>query len=316
MISDFLALLAALALGAGIFALVSHLMDRSRMARRLQLAEGRKPKKRTGRRFAKGAAGVKGAAERVFAVLGAFMPLGEEDRNKIARSLQQAGFASSNAVAIVLGAKFVCLLVALVAGPIFLSPLKPGMVGWGIGLVGGLLGGVLLNLIPELIVGKLASRRLWQIQAALPDALDLLIVCLEAGLTFERSLRRTVADLKAFHPTLAMELGQASLDMSVHGRNREEALGRVAERLDSQDMRDLTTTVAQSERHGTPTADALRKLASSVRIETISRMQAKMARLPTLLVLPSIAFMLPGILVLTGGPALIKLLDELSKNMG
>ena len=311
MMLDLLAPLLALTLGAGMFVAARYLMDRSRMARRLQLAEGRKPK-RTESRFAKGTAGMKGAAERMFTILGAFMPLGEDDRRKISLSLQRAGFGSANATTVVLGAKFVCLIFGLVAGLIFLPSMKPGMVGLGIGLIGGLLGGVMLNLIPEMIIGKLASRRLWQIQTALPDALDLLIVCLEAGLTFERSLRRAVADLKTFHPMLAAELGQASLDMSVHGRNREEALSRVAERLDSQDIRDLTITVAQSERHGTPTADALRKLASSVRVEAISRMQAKMARLPTLLVLPSIAFMLPGLLVLMGGPSMLRLIDQLS----
>ncbi len=312
MMLDALLLVVLLALGAGIFAGLRYLMDRSRMTRRLALAQGERPKGGMETRFAIGAAGVKGALERVFTVLGAFMPLGEDDRRKIALKLSRAGYRSTNAVTIVLGTKFVCMAAGLGGGLVVLSPMQPGLIGIGLGLVGGLVGGVMLNVIPEMIVGKLASGRLWRIQSALPDALDLLIVCLEAGLTFERALRRTINDLKTFQPVLAAELGQASLDMSVHGRNREEALGRVAERLDSQDLRDLTTTVAQSERHGTPTADALRKLAGSVRIETISRTQAKMARLPTLLVIPAISCLLPGILVLVGGPSMLKLVNQLS----
>ena len=312
MMFDLLVLLAVAAPGVGVFVLVRNLMDRSRLKRRLSLAEGRiDAQTRLSSRLAEGAAGVGGGLGRVFTALGALMPLGEDDRHKIAVGLQRAGFQSSNAVTIILGTKFACLVLGLVVGTIVLSPYQPGMLGIGLGLFGGFLGGVMLNLLPEMIVGRLAAKRLWRIQSALPDALDLLIVCLEAGLTFERALRRTVNDLKTFQPTLAAELGQASLDMSVHGRTRDDALGRVAERLDSQDIRDLTTTVVQSERHGTPVADALRKLANSVRVQTISRMQTKMARLPTMLVLPSIACLLPGILVLVGGPSMLKLMNEL-----
>lgn len=314
MMFDLLLLAVVAILGGGVFVLARSLMDRSRLTRRLRLAEGRAEvsEARLSSRFTEGFAGARGGLERVFTALGALMPLGEDDRRKIAVGLQRAGFQSSNATTIILGTKFTCLVLGLVVGMTLISPYLPGMPGVFLGLVGGFLAGVMLNLLPEMIVGRLAASRLWRIQSALPDALDLLIVCLEAGLTFERALRRTVNDLKSFQPTLAGELGQASLDMSVHGRTREDALGRVAERLDSQDLRDLTTTVVQSERHGTPIADALRKLANSVRVQTISRMQTKMARLPTMLVLPSIACLLPGILVLVGGPSMLKLMGELS----
>lgn len=302
------------ALGILVFVSVRALVDRLRVSRRLQLAEGR-GEERIEHRLAESAAGVRGAAERVLTALGGLMPLGEEDRQKIAASLQRAGISSNNAVTVVLGAKLACLVTGLVVGMVVIVRWQTGPFSWLIGLVGGFIAGVMLNLIPELALTKLAARRLWRIQTGLPDALDLLVVSLEAGLTFDRALRRTVDDLKTFHPALAAELGQAALDMSVHGRSRQEALSRMAERLDSQEMRDLATNVAQAERHGTPTADALRKLASSVRVEMVARMQVKMARLPTLLVLPSIAFLLPGILVIIGGPSVIRLTEELT-NIG
>lgn len=301
-------------LGGLVFFSVRRLFDRLHLSRRLQIAEGRMDE-RVDLQLADSMAGVRGAAERFLAALGGLMPLGEEDRAKIATSLQRAGIQSQNAVTVVLGAKLACLLAGLVVGMVFIMRWQSGPFNWLIGLVGGFIAGVMLNLIPELVLSKVATRRLWGIQTGLPDALDLLVVSLEAGLTFERSLRRTVDDLKTFHPALATELGQAGMDMSVHGRTREDALGRVAERLDSQEMRDLATTVAQAERHGTPTADALRKLASSVRVDMIARMQAKMARLPTLLVLPAIAFLLPGIVVIVAGPSVIRLTQDLS-NIG
>ena len=306
----------AILLGAlcwALFILVGAAMDRRRVARRLRLASVSGHESRVQSRIVEGMTGVRSGMERVVGVLGTFMPLGEEDQQKIAVGLQRAGFRSPNAVTFVIGTKVACLLIGLVGGGIFASTLYPGVLGWGVGLLGGLLVGVASNLVPELIVTRLAARRVWRIQSALPDAMDLLIVCLEAGLTFERALRRTVSDLRAFRPALAQELGQASLDMRIHGLNREEALGRVSQRLDLQSLKDLTTTVSQSERQGTPAAEALRRLSSSVRVEMITEMQAKMARLPTLLIIPSMVFLLPGLLVIIGGPAFVQLVKGLSE---
>lgn len=305
----------AVAFGVGVFWIVQSLLDRSRFAKRMEMAGGQT---QVGfeSRLADSAAGVRGAAELVLAKLGAFMPLGPDDRRKITTALGRAGFRSANAITVVLGAKVACLLSGLALGTLLLSNYKPGLLGLVIGFGGGFLVGVMFNLLPELVVGQLAKRRLRLIQTALPDALDLLIVSLEAGLTFERALRRTVSDLRSHQPDLAEELGQASLDTSVHGRTREDALGRVAERLDSVEFRDLATTIAQSERHGTPVAESLRKLAGSLRVETIARMQAKMARLPTLLILPSVGLLLPGILVIVGGPSIIRLMEQLGEISG
>lgn len=299
------------ALTVALLILVSSAMNRRRVAQRLRLATGSDRESRVQSRIAEGMTGVRSGMERVLGVLGTFMPLGEEDQQKISVALQRAGFRSANAVTFVIGTKVACLLAGLVGGGLAASTLYPGVIGWGVGLLGGLLVGVACNLVPELVVTRVAARRVWRIQTALPDAMDLLIVCLEAGLTFERALRRTVSDLRAFRPALADELGQASLDMRIHGLNRQEALSRVAQRLDLQSLKDLTTTVAQSERQGTPAADALRRLSSSVRVEMLTGMQAKMARLPVYLILPSMVFLLPGLLVIVAGPAFVKLIRDL-----
>ena len=297
-------------LGVGIYYLVTILLDRVRMARRMNLALGRTRGSPTDSHMAR-AADIKSRIGNTIAILGRLMPLGEEDRRKIAVSLQRAGYRSGNAVATMLGIKFACLVTGLVTGLAVLGAAFPGLLGLFSGLVAGVFGGVLLNVIPELVLGRLAARRLRRINAGLAEAFDLLIVCLESGLTFDRALRRTVENLNSFQPDLAREFRQAILDMSVHGRTREDALRRLANRLDSQDFRDLATTVAQSDRHGTPLADAMRKLASSIRVDAISRMQEKMARLPILLLLPSIAFLLPGIMVIIGGPAFLQLTKSL-----
>lgn len=292
---------------------VNRVLWRLRVARRLNLAAGGLGKTKLESKLSERSADIRSVAGRVLAVLGGLLPLGEDDRQKIAVALQRAGYRSSNAVAVVLGGKAACLLAGLMTGLVVLSPLVQGLLGWGVGLVGGLLLGVMQNLVPELVVARLAVLRTRRIHAGLADAFDLLIVCLESGLTFERALQRTVADLKAFQPDIANELRQASLDMSLHGRTREDALGRLASRLDSREFRDLATTVSQSERHGTPLADSLRKLASSVRVQTIASMQARLARLPVLLILPTLAFVLPGIMVIVGGPAFVRLIESLDE---
>ena len=312
MIADAVAGLAAVLLGTGIYAVVVSTFERRRFAQRVSLAAGRSNQQSSlESRIASGTAGIRGALESVLTVLGRLMPLGEEDRAKISTALNLAGFRSPNSVIVVLGAKFACLATGLIVGTLFFNDFQPGALGWLIGVGIGFFLGVLLNLLPEMIINRMAKHRRLEITSALPEALDLLIVSLEAGLTFERALRRTVEDLKTFQPVLAAELGQASLDMSVHGRSRDDALTRVAERLDSREIRDLATTVAQSERHGTPTADALRNLAGSARVDALARVEAKIARLPTLMVLPSIACLLPGFLIIVGGPAMIQLVGEL-----
>lgn len=313
MIVDALAGLAAVLVGAAIYYVVSSTFERRRFAQRVSLASGQSSQTSSlESRIASGTAGIRGAAESILTVLGRLMPLGEEDRTKIASALNLAGFRSPNSVIVVLGAKFACLATGLLIGTLFFNDYQPGLLGWAIGVGIGFFLGVLLNLLPEMVVNRIAKHRRLEITSALPEALDLLIVSLEAGLTFERALRRTVDDLKTFQPVLAAELGQASLDMSVHGRSRDDALTRVADRLDSREIRDLAITVAQAERHGTPTADALRNLASSARVDALARVEAKIARLPTLMVMPSIACLLPGFLVIVGGPAILQLVRELS----
>ena len=306
-----IAVLLASALAVALIVLLGGVMNRRRVAQRLRLATGSDRESRVQSRIAGGMTGVRSGLERVLGFLGTFMPLSGEDQQKIAVGLQRAGFRSANAATFVIGTKVACLFFGLVGGGLAASTLYPGVIGWIVGLLGGLLVGVACNLVPELIVTRLAAKRVRRIQNALPDAMDLLIVCLESGLTFERALRRAVSDLRSFQPALADELGQASLNMRIHGLNREEALGQVAQRLDLQFLKDLTTTVVQSERQGTPTADALRRLSRSVRVEILANIQAKMARLPTLLIIPSMVFLLPGLLVLVGGPALVQLIEGL-----
>ena len=299
--------------GVATLAVVSRMRLRARLARRMRLAVGGAAGQATpGWTLAQGSTELGNRVGQLLAVLGRLMPLGEKDRDKIAGALRIAGRDGGTAVAIVLGAKLACLLVGIAIG----FTVLPGFVSstWGLGglpgllaaLVGGMLLGVMLNLAPELVVTRLGAARRRRIEGAFGDAMDLLIVCLQAGMTFERAMRNTVANLRSFHPDLGGELGQVSVDMAVHGRTRQEALGRLAARLELPELRDFAVAVGQSERHGTPLVEALRRLAAATRVRMVVNMQASLARLPVLMVLPTMAFVLPGILVIVGGPAFVE----------
>ena len=311
MIDQLAGMAALVVLVVGVYAWTSKLVTRARVARRIGLGTGVRRLAAVEEAFAVRSAAIQNKAGKALTALGAFFPLGDDDRAKIARSLQRAGFRSSNSVTFVLGIKAAGVVIGLIGGIVGSGLYVEGLAAWATGVVGGLILGLVLNLVPEFVVARLGAARLRRIHTGLADALDLMIVCLESGLTFERTLGRSVRDLRVFQPDLARELETTSLDMSVQGRSREDALTRLAARLDSQAFRDLTTTVAQSERHGLPTADALRKLGQSLRVQMLSTMQAKVARLPTLLLLPTIALVLPGIIVMVVGPALMRMTEQL-----
>ena len=305
-----LVVLSVLAVSGSFFLLLTTLLERRRMALRLRFALGSE-----GVRIAEMGLGeeLRGGAGQALGRLAGLMPLGDDDREKIHTALRRAAHDTDQAFAMVLGAKVLCVLLGLAVGIVLGPTLIEGPLGWLAGIGGGFLGGIMLNLLPEIVVARVGSRRLRLVDTGLVDAMDLMIVCLESGLTFERALRRTVDNLTFLWPDLSRELRMAVVDMAVHGRSRLDALTRVADRLDSQALKDLATTAEQSERFGTPLADALRKFTSSLRVTRISRMQAKAARLPTLLVIPSIAGLLPGILVIVGGPAFVQLVDTLGQ---
>ncbi len=312
MTADLLDVIAFCMLTMALHALIAVVLTRRQMGRRLRLAGGTDSQESVEERLGMRATQFRSYFGRLMAGLGGLLPLGDADRAKIATGLQRAGFQSTRALPIVLGTKLASLTAGLAVGFVLLQPLYPGMLGVGAGLVGGLFFGVGANIVPEFAITHLAAARMRRIHGGLADAFDLLVVCLESGHTFERALQRTVVDLRTIQPDLADELRQVSFDMNLHGRTREAALGRLAERLDSRDFRDLATTVTQSERQGTPVADALRKFSASYRVELISAIQAKTARLPVLLILPTMVFVLPGMMVIVGGPALVQLTESLA----
>ena len=225
--------------------------------------------------------------------------------------LTAAGLRSREALAVFLVAKLVL-------------PLAGGMAGW-IGLtlaeVEGSLSTRLVLLLsavvagfylPELFVSRLAARRRARLQKAVPDALDLLVICAEAGLSLDTALNRVSEELLRAAPELSEELALTSVELALLP-DRRQALHNLAKRVPIPTIRAVVSTLIQTERYGTPLAASLRVLANELREQRIIRAEEKAARLPAILTVPLIAFILPALFVVLAGQAMIDIADYLAQ---
>ncbi len=162
--------------------------------------------------------------------------------------------------------------------------------------------------IPAMVVSRLSASRAKAAASGLPDALELLVVCVEAGLALEDGIDRIAKELRNSHPELAAELAQTSADLKILP-SRDQALTRLAERVDAPSVRSFVITLSQTLRFGTPLAQALRVVASEMRNDSLLEMEERANRLPTLLTLPMMLFIMPTIFLIVGGPAALKVLD-------
>jgi tight adherence protein C len=150
------------------------------------------------------------------------------------------------------------------------------------------------------------------IARGLPDALELLVVCVEAGLSLDDGLDRVVAELWESHPALADELALLSADLRILP-SRDQALTNLAERVDLPSIRSIVGTLSQTMRFGTPLAQAMKVVAGEMRNDVLLSMEERANRLPALMTVPMIIFILPTIMLILGGPAMLRVLDQLSQ---
>lgn len=165
---------------------------------------------------------------------------------------------------------------------------------------------------PMLVLGRIIARRQSRIRMQLPDALDLLVICAEAGLGLDAGLGRVVREMGEAAPQLADELGLTAVELGFFP-DRRQALQNLAKRTDLPSIRGVVNTLIQTERYGTPLAMSLRVLANEFRDERMLRAEEKAARLPATLTVPMIVFILPTLFVVLMGPAIIQVLDNFHK---
>ncbi len=161
--------------------------------------------------------------------------------------------------------------------------------------------------IPRMILKRLIRNRQMRIRLGLPDALDLTVICVEAGLALDQAMMRVGEDLHHAHPELSSELHLVNLEMRA-GKPRTEALRNLVERTGVDDIRALVTTLIQTDRFGTSVAQGLRVHSDSLRTQRRQRAEEQAAKTSIKMVLPLALFILPSIIFVTLGPAFIQLL--------
>ncbi len=168
---------------------------------------------------------------------------------------------------------------------------------------------------PEIYLANLISKRTDAIRKGLPDALDLLVICAEAGLTVDAAFNRVARELGRAYPELGDEFALTAIELSFLGERRL-AFENLAYRVNLEAVKGVTTTMVQTERYGTPLASALRVLSAEFRNERMMRAEEKAARLPAIMTVPLILFILPVLFVVILGPAACSIADAFAAKPG
>src|ERR1035441_9063472 len=234
------------------------------------------------------------------------LPLSSADVSQTRLWLIQAGYRNAQHVTIyrglrVLFAAIGFLTILLISG--FSSPLLlVGVTAFGF-------------FVPRFMLKKKLQARQRRLRLGLPDGLDLTVICVEAGLSLDQAMMRVGEDLRTAHPELSGEFHLFDLETRA-GKPRVEALRNLAERTGVDDIRSLVATLIQTDRFGTSVAQALRVHSDSLRTERRQRAEEQAAKTTIKMVPPLVIFVLPSIIFVTIGPAVIELIRQLGPVSG
>jgi tight adherence protein C len=232
----------------------------------------------------------------------------EREQREMARLLLRFGVSSQRPGVILTGLRIMLIIGLGAFGLIVASRWLPAsaprimlmLVAAGCGISGWF--------VPAMIIGKLIKARTKSVVAGLPDSLELLVICVEAGLSFEDGIDRVAAVLQKSQPALAEELALTAADLKILA-SREQALANLALRVDMPSVRSVVTTLSQTLRFGTPLAHALRLVAGELRADTLVRLEERANQLPTLMTIPMMLFIMPTIFMIVAGPAALRVID-------
>lgn len=223
--------------------------------------------------------------------------------------LTGAGFRSRDAIVVFTFFKLVAPIVFLLAAALYIYGLDPigrgAMYDIGAVMAAALVG----SMLPEFIVKQRRKKRMEAIRKALPDTLDMLVICAEAGLASDAALKRVVAETGRKSSVLAEELNQTALELSFMPERRQ-ALENLAARVPLPAIVAFTNTLIQAEKYGTPLARAYKVLSQEQRNERMMRAEEKAGRLPATMTVPMMLFILPALFIVLIGPAVLSIMDN------
>jgi tight adherence protein C len=242
----------------------------------------------------------------VLVSVGKLVPSGSASRAQL--MIIRAGYRSPNVVLTIRGLK-VLLPIALVSGVYFsgLYLLNPFMI-----LIGALIAGIVL---PEAWILWRISVRQHRLRRALPDALDLLVICVEAGLGLDQAMLRVSEELQVVHRELSDELQLVNLEMRV-GKSRIEALRELSRRTGLDDIKSLVAMLAQTERFGTSISQSLRVHSDDLRTRRRQRAEEMSAKTSVKMVPPLVLFIFPALMVVILGPAILIIMRQFIHGFG
>ena len=292
---------AILVLVASALVLLRHAQHRQRLSARVQMSQGLAPAPVGARREA-----LKGAWTQIVAALGQLI-LGTglvsvRTRAELEITLTSVGLRGRNSLEIFVGSKIVLLLglpvLAMLAMrgltlPTLLTMVLPPSTG-----VAGLL-------LPDMVVRYRRKNYVKRVQSGLPDALDLLVICAQAGLGLNAAIVRVAEEMQKGGQDVGLELGLTANELQLMADSRV-ALTNMGSRTAVEGLVRLGTTLIQSMQYGTPLSQSMRVLAAEMRQETLTRFENKAARLGVMLTLPMVVFILPCVFLVVGGPAAVK----------
>ena len=233
--------------------------------------------------------------------------LSSNTRSQLEQTVNQAGLRGSRILGMFIGSK-VLLMLSL---PTIAYVLLSGR-GYSLTTFYGMIGGCFATgmLSPDFFIKQMRQRHLKSISRGLPDALDMMVICAQAGLGLENAIDRVAQEFIYANKAVAVELAICSSEMRI-GTDRRTALMALGERTGLEQMRRLAGTLIQTMQFGTPLSQALRVLASEMRQDNLTRFEEKAARLPVFLTIPMICFILPCVFIVVGGPAGLQIANTL-----
>ncbi|BDW81786.1 type II secretion system protein [Erythrobacter sp. Dej080120_24] len=249
--------------------------------------------------------------DKVKSSLGKMNVLEQSQIKDVQQKLAHAGYRNKELAVIIIGLRAVLPIVLGALGFVMIYVVEY-FPDWG---PMTRLGAVAMMLFlgykgPELYLSNKAAKRTTEIRKGLPDALDLLVICAEAGLTVDAAFNRVAKELGRAYPELGDEFALTAIELSFLNE-RKMAFDNLAYRVDLEAVKGVVTTMVQTERYGTPLASALRVLSAEFRNERMMRAEEKAARLPAIMTVPLILFILPVLFIVILGPAACSISDAL-----
>ncbi len=309
-LTDIIPLLVFAAFVIGIWAILSMLSQRNsraqerlaRLSRPASLAEIEDPQNKKSERF-------QGIVDKAKVLSQPLMPQTELEQSALKVRLANAGFRSDSAIAVYLGMRFASLIFFFVLSVAVFLP-KYGLNFNGLKWVMALSG--IGFYLPNVILWWVRRKRQEAIFLSLPDALDLLVVCVESGLGLDAAMRKVCDEMKEHAKVIAEELSLANFQLQM-GRPRREVLHDLGVRTGVDDVRSLAAILIQADRFGSSIAQALRVQSDSMRTRRKQLAEEKAAKTAVQLIFPLVLFIFPGIFVVLVGPAAISIMQTMLK---